>query len=50
MMGDARARHRLDRETFRPYGLFGGLEGQGSELLVEPGTPSQARHVPPRAA
>ena len=45
MMGEAELAIALDRETFRPYGLFGGLEGQGSELLVEPGTPTQARYV-----
>ena len=45
MMGEAELAIALDRETFKPYGLFGGLEGQGSELLVEPGTPSEERYV-----
>ena len=45
MMGEAELAIALDRETFRPYGLFGGLEGQGSELLIEPGTPDEARYV-----
>jgi len=27
----------LDRDKFRPYGLFGGGEGAGSELVVDPG-------------
>ncbi|MCZ6720284.1 MAG: hydantoinase B/oxoprolinase family protein, partial [Proteobacteria bacterium] len=45
LMGPAEFAIALDRETFRPYGLFGGLEGQGSELLVDPGTPKEKRYV-----
>ena len=37
MMGEAELAIALDRETFKPYGLFGGQEGQGSELLVGAG-------------
>ena len=35
----------LDRKRFKPFGLFGGLKGQGSELLIDPGTPEEQWHV-----
>jgi N-methylhydantoinase B len=45
LLGPAEIAITLDRETFRPYGLFGGLEGKGSELLVNPGAPGEKRYV-----
>jgi N-methylhydantoinase B len=45
LMGSAELAIALDRERFRPYGLFGGGEGQGSELLVDPGEPGERRYL-----
>lgn len=44
-LGDCEMSIALDRETFRPYGLFGGDEGQGSELLINPGHADGERYV-----
>lgn len=44
-MGEAEMSIALDREKFKPYGLFGGLEGDGSELLINPGTDNEQRHI-----
>ncbi|MCF8060961.1 MAG: hydantoinase B/oxoprolinase family protein [Deltaproteobacteria bacterium] len=32
-----------DRQKFRPQGLFGGLEGSVGSLILNPGTPGEAR-------
>ena len=45
LTGPAEFAIALDRETFKPYGLFGGQEGQGSELLVDPGSANEKRFV-----
>lgn len=44
-LGDCEMSIALDRETFKPYGLFGGREGDGSELLINPGKSGQERYV-----
>lgn len=44
-LGDCEMSIALDREKFKPYGLFGGLEGNGSELLIDPGRPSEEWHI-----
>ncbi len=45
MTGEAELAIALDRERFRPYGLFGGLEGRGSELVVDPGGANETTFV-----
>ena len=45
VLGDAELAIALDRERFKPYGLFGGLEGQGSGLLIDPDTPDEQWHI-----
>ena len=44
-LGDCEMAIALDREKFKPYGLFGGLEGDGSELLINPGQDDEKWHV-----
>jgi N-methylhydantoinase B len=44
-LGDCTMSIALDRETFRPYGLFGGETGRGSELLINPGTANEEWHI-----
>lgn len=44
-MGEAEMSIALDREKFKPYGLFGGLEGSGSELLINPGGDDEEWHI-----
>lgn len=44
-LGDCEMSIALDRETFKPYGLFGGETGQGSELLINPGTENEEWHI-----
>lgn len=44
-MGEAEMSIALDRERFKPYGLFGGLEGDGSELLINPGETNEEWHI-----
>ena len=44
-LGDCEMSIALDRETYKPYGLFGGEEGQGSELLVNPGKEGEEWHI-----
>lgn len=38
MLCDGEVTIALDRDHFRPYGLFGGGEGLGSALVIDPGT------------
>lgn len=44
-LGDAELAIALDRERFKPYGLFGGKEGDGSCLYINPGAPDERRYV-----
>lgn len=44
-MGEAEMSIALDREKFKPYGLFGGHEGTGSELLINPGQDTEEWHI-----
>lgn len=44
-MGEAELSIALDREKFKPYGLFGGQEGTGSELLINPGQENEEWHI-----
>jgi N-methylhydantoinase B len=45
VMGDAEMSIALDREKYKPYGLFGGQEGRGSELLINPGKEDEQWHI-----
>lgn len=44
-LGDCEMSIALDRERFKPYGLFGGETGSGSELLVNSGQEDEEWHV-----